>query len=339
MGYNEPRRYFTLSSSSHAPSVAASGPTGTATTAFPTEPMASEGNQQQHAGPNLGGGHNHQPTNTAQWQQSADQMRLLQLQHGAQSNNGTASAANANLAASGMNLFGGQALNLTAHQSNHNNGGNSGLQAAQQQQLAGLLNDAAGNNGGAAGLNQHSLNQLVAGFNQHNSQQLQQAQANQGGQQAVQQQQQQQLGLHGQAGTTVDLGQLMASIQAQQQAQQRTVVQAALARAFPGGAGPAAGGNGGLAGGLGGFHGSFNGGGLVSGGGQGLMQQQQLLLSQLQQQGVTSGGGFELLGGGQGQVQQQQQQQRSNEQLFAQLGQKTTGLTGREGAGLKAEGA
>ena len=313
MGYNEPRRYFTLSSSNHQPT--------SSTVALPPTPPMAEGNsqqQQQHVSdPTPGGGavsdhNNHPPSNDAV---AAQGQQHLQLQNGAngvgvvgqQQQVGT----NANLAASGMNLFGGQALNLGAG----HGVANGGIQAQQQLGVAGLLS------GGNAGLNQSSLNQLVAGFNQHNSQ-LQAA--NQAGQQAAAQAQAQgQLGLHGQA--TVDLDQLVASIQAQQQAQQRTVVQAALARAFPGGAaGNGAGGLGGLAGGLGGFQGSFN----VGGGGSGL--QQQLLLSQLQQQG---GGGIDLLGNQLG------GQQRGNEQLLAQLGQKLTGLPGRESAGLKSDGA
>mmetsp|Transcript_2731 Transcript_2731/g.6288 ORF Transcript_2731/g.6288 Transcript_2731/m.6288 type:complete len:894 (-) Transcript_2731:257-2938(-) len=371
MAYNEPRRYFTLSSSNH--------PSSSSTVALPPTPPMAEGNgqqpqpQQQHVSPTLGGGggvpdhpppsasdaaaaqqahaqgHHGQQQARQQLQQQGGNpdLRLLQLQHGAGNGVGAmggtqqqAGGTNANLAASGMNLFGGQALNLGA-------GGGGGLQAQQQQQLgvAGLL---AGAGGGAGGLNQSSLNQLVAGFNQHN--QLAAAAAGQqaAAQQAAQhqaQQQQGQLGLHGQAGTAVDLDQLMATIQAQQQAQQRTVVQAALARAFPGGAaGPGAGngagnGLGGLAGGLGGYHGGGFGG---AGNGTGLQQQQQLLLSQLQQQGGGSaGGGIDLLGsGGQlGGQQAQQARQLSNEQLLAQLGgQKTTGLPGREGAGLKSDG-
>mmetsp|Transcript_17189 Transcript_17189/g.39963 ORF Transcript_17189/g.39963 Transcript_17189/m.39963 type:complete len:599 (+) Transcript_17189:436-2232(+) len=218
MAYNEPRRYFTLSSSNH--------PSSSSTVALPPTPPMAEGNgqqpqpQQQHVSPTLGGGGgvpDHPPPSASDaaaaqqahaqghhGQQQARQqlqeqggnpnLRLLQLQHGAGNGVGAmggtqqqAGGTNANLAASGMNLFGGQALNLGA-------GGGGGLQAQQQQQLgvAGLL---AGAGGGAGGLNQSSLNQLVAGFNQHN--QLAAAAAGQqaAAQQAAQQQAQQQQGL------------------------------------------------------------------------------------------------------------------------------------------------
>mmetsp|Transcript_2733 Transcript_2733/g.6298 ORF Transcript_2733/g.6298 Transcript_2733/m.6298 type:complete len:599 (-) Transcript_2733:162-1958(-) len=218
MAYNEPRRYFTLSSSNH--------PSSSSTVALPPTPPMAEGNgqqpqpQQQHVSPTLGGGggvpdhpppsasdaaaaqqahaqgHHGQQQARQQLQQQGGNpdLRLLQLQHGAGNGVGAmggtqqqAGGTNANLAASGMNLFGGQALNLGA-------GGGGGLQAQQQQQLgvAGLL---AGAGGGAGGLNQSSLNQLVAGFNQHN--QLAAAAAGQqaAAQQAAQQQAQQQQGL------------------------------------------------------------------------------------------------------------------------------------------------